>query len=417
MPVEFKLPDLGEGIHEGEIIEVLVKPGDQVEDGQTVAVIETDKATAEVPSPVTGSVLEVKVKAGQTVGVGEVLIVFLKKGESEESAQPEPKASPGPQELSKKQAASAQTSGAPVAAAPSTRRLARELGIDIAKVTPSGPGARVTPEDVRSFSEKSAALPEAQKQPETAVEKEPDQIQQSPAPQERVLLRSVRKATAQRMATAWAQIPHVSHMDSVDLSALEDLRRRHREKVEARGGQLSLMVFVMKAAAAALKKFPFFNSSIDMESGEIILKHYRNIGFATDTERGLLVPVIREVDRKSVLELAVEFKELSERTRQGKASRQDLSGGTFTITNVGPFGGTAITPIINYPEAAILGMARAKLEPVVVGDEKDYQIVVRSMLPVSITFDHRILDGAEAARFLNMIKGMLEDPENLLLMS
>ncbi|MGC9197259.1 MAG: dihydrolipoamide acetyltransferase family protein, partial [Syntrophobacteraceae bacterium] len=309
------------------------------------------------------------------------------------------------------------STGAPVAAAPSTRRLARELGIDIAKVTPSGPGARVTAEDVRAFSQKSA-LPETQKQPEAAaVEKEAVQIPEGAAPQERVLLRSVRKATAQRMATAWAQIPHVSHMDSVDLTALEHFRRKHREKVAEQGGELSLIVFVMKAAAAALKKFPFFNSSIDMESGEIILKHYRNIGFATATERGLLVPVIREVDRKSLIELAVEFKQLSERTRQGKASRQDLSGGTFTITNIGPFGGTAISPIINYPEAAIFGMARAKLEPVVVGDEKDYEIVVRSMLPVSITFDHRILDGAEAARFVNMIKGMLEDPENLLLMS
>ncbi len=429
MPVEFKLPDLGEGIREGEIIEVLVKAGDEVEDGQTVLIIETDKATAEVPSPVTGTVREVRVKPGQTVGVGEVLIVFVKEGEKEEKMEVPPKTyegEKGPFEA-KEEAKAAETveaakpaavSGGPVAATPSTRRLARELGIDIGEVKPSGPGGRVTPEDVRAFAEK-AARPAAAKEPVPApaeIRKEPVEAPEVSGPEERIPFRSVRRATAKRVAAAWAQIPHVTHMDVVDLTQLDAFRRKHKDRVEEQGGELSLMVFAIKAAAAALKKFPFFNSSIDMESGEIIIKHYRNVGFAMDTDRGLLVPVIRNVDCKSIFELAVEFREISERTRQGKATREDLSGGTFTITNVGPMGGTGIAPIINYPEAAILGMARAKLQPVVIGDENNYEIAPRLMLPLSITFDHRILDGAEAARFLNMIKSALEDPETLLML-
>ncbi len=433
MPVEFKLPDLGEGIHEGEIIEVLVHAGDKVEDGQTVLVIETDKATAEVPSPVTGTVTEVRVKQGQTVRVGEVLIVFAKEGEKEgeEAGVPPPRAyekETGPSREVEKagekagEEKPAQASAGPVAAAPSTRRLARELGVDIGKVTPSGPGGRVTPEDVRAFARR-ASRPEGEKAPEgevarpAEIEKEPVTLPGTFGPEERIALRSVRRATAKRMSAAWAQIPHVTHMDTADLTALDAFRHKHIKRVEALGGDLSLMVFVMKAAAAALKKFPSFNSSLDVESGEIILKHYRNIGFAMDTDRGLLVPVIRDVDCKSIFDLAIEFRQIGERTRQGKATREDLSGGTFTITNVGPMGGTGIAPIINYPEAAILGMARAKLQPVVLGDAKNYEIVPRLMLPLSITFDHRILDGAEAARFLNMIKSAMEEPETLLMIS
>ena len=295
MPVEFKLPDLGEGIHEGEIIEVLVKAGDAVEDGQTVLVIETDKASAEVPSPVTGTVREVRVKPGQTVNVGEVLIVFSKEDEKEEKPAPEPRTYEGetgqPKEKEEEKAKEkieeakpAEISGSSVAAAPSTRRLARELGIDIGKVKPSGPGGRVTPEDVRALADR-ASRPEAEKVEVPApaeIEKEAVKAPEVSGLEERIPLRSVRRATAKRVAAAWAQIPHVTHMDTADLTALELFRHKHMKQVEAQGGDLSLMVFVMKAAAAALKKFPFFNSSIDMESGEIILKHYRNIGFAME---------------------------------------------------------------------------------------------------------------------------------------
>jgi pyruvate dehydrogenase E2 component (dihydrolipoamide acetyltransferase) len=443
MPVEFKLPDLGEGIHEGEIIEVLVKAGDRVEDGQTVLVVETDKATAEVPSPVDGTVKEVRVKPGQTVRVGEVLIVFLKEGEFEEETKAPPqkrseKQEAGSEDLLTKgveaEKPQAKPSEGPVAAAPSTRRLARELGIDISQVKPSGPGGRVTPEDVRAFAEGARgpetekAPPEAKIPPGPPLEKEGEkkipEPPEAPAlpqfdlagPVERIPLRSVRRTTAKHVALAWSQIPHVTHMDVADLTELEAFRRKHKQRVEAQGGTLSMTVFAMKAAAAALKKFPRFNSSIDMESEEIILKHYYNIGFAVDTDRGLLVSVIRDVECKGIFDLAVELKGLAEKTRQGQATRDDLSGGTFTITNVGPMGGTGISPIINYPEVAILGMAQARLQPVVIGDEKNYEIVPRLMLPLGITFDHRVLDGAEAARFLKMIIERLENPEKLLMM-
>jgi pyruvate dehydrogenase E2 component (dihydrolipoamide acetyltransferase) len=431
MPVEFKLPDLGEGIHEGEIIEVLVHAGDKVEDGQTVLIIETDKATAEVPSPVTGTVKEIRVKPGQTVRVGEVLIVFLKQGESEEKAGKEEEAEASKKEEKKKEADPAGPSRGPVAAAPSTRRLARELGVDIGRVKPSGPGGRVTPEDVRAFAE-SAGKTEAEEKKPPAEEKKPVEAEKKkpPPPEvpvlprfdqigpvERIPLRSVRRTTAKHVAFAWSQIPHVTHMDTADITDLEAFRRKHKEQVETQGGALSLTVFAIKAAAGALKKFPRFNSSIDMESEEIVIKHYHNIGFAVDSDRGLLVPVIRNVDCKSINELAVELKDLAEKTRQGKATNDDLSGGTFTITNVGPMGGTGLSPIINYPEVAILGVAQARLQPVVIGDEKNYEIVPRLILPLGITFDHRVLDGAEAARFLRAVIEALEDPEGLLMMS
>jgi pyruvate dehydrogenase E2 component (dihydrolipoamide acetyltransferase) len=448
MPVEFKLPDLGEGIHEGEIIEVLVHVGDQVEDGQTILIVETDKATAEVPSPVTGIVKEIRVKSGQMVRVGEVLIVFTREGEGREEAKTPPpvtpeekRETPPPEEKGKKAEAAAgrieeagiKTEAAkaparplegPVPAAPSTRRLARELGIDINQVKPSGPGGRVTPEDVRAFAE-GARRPEPGEAPPEAEEKKPpaspeaatlpqfDQI----GPVERIPLRSVRRTIAKHLAVAWSQIPHVTHADVADLTELEAFRRKHKEQVAARGGALTLLVFAMKAAAAALKQFPRFNSSLDMESQEIIIKHYHNIGFAVDTERGLLVSVVRDVDCKSIFDLAIELKTLAEKTRQGKATKDDMSGGTFTITNIGSIGGTGFSPIINYPEVAILGMAQARFQPVVVGDEKKPEIVPRLMLPLNITIDHRVLDGAEAARFLNMIIEGLENPENLLMMS
>ncbi|MFZ2446199.1 MAG: dihydrolipoamide acetyltransferase family protein, partial [Syntrophobacteraceae bacterium] len=320
----------------------------------------------------------------------------------------------------------------PVAAAPSTRRLARELGVDLRLVTPSGPGGRVTPEDVRAFAEgaKKPAPPPPKPAPkEEQVEKAEAEAAEAPAleaapplprfdrvgPVERIPLRSVRRATAKHVALSWSQIPHVSHMDTADITELEEFRRKHRKQVEDQGGALSLTVFVLKAAAFALKKFPRFNASLDMDAEEIILKHYYNIAVAVDTDRGLLVPVIRDVDCKSLMDLGIELKRLAEKTRQGKTSVEELSGGTFTITNIGPLGGASFNPIINYPQAAILGMAQARLQPVVIGDERGNEIVPRLILPLIITFDHRLLDGAEAARFLTSIIEALENPENLMM--
>ncbi len=444
MPVEFKLPDLGEGIHEGEIIEVLVHVGDRVEDGQTVLVVETDKASAEVPSPVTGTVKEIRVKPGQTVRVGDVMIVFLAEGEKEGEAAPAPAKTPEEEretrppaekeEKAKQLAEKAEEAAGrplptapaegPVPAAPSTRRLARELGVDLREVRPSGPGGRVTSEDVRAFAEAKKRPEPAKPAPAPAEEvPRPAPIAPPPMPQfdkigpvEYIPLRSVRRATARHLAAAWSQVPHVTHMDVADITDLEKFRQKHRPQVEKQGGALSPTVFVLKVAAAALKKFPQFNATLDMEKEEIILKHYYNIGVAVDTERGLLVPVIRDVDRKSIVELAIELKQIAEKTRQGKASMEEMSGGSFTITNIGPIGGTGFTPIINYPEIAILGMAQSRLQPVVMGDEENYQIVPRLMLPLNITFDHRALDGAQAARFLTTIIEALENPEDLFMM-
>jgi pyruvate dehydrogenase E2 component (dihydrolipoamide acetyltransferase) len=428
MPREFKLPDPGEGIHEAEIVEVLVSEGDQVEDGQLILVVETDKAATEIPSPVDGVVQSIPVKVGDVVKVGEVLMTFLVEGEEEEepkkekrkvakkAAKEKKESRPGPEEGEEE----------PVPAAPSTRRLARELEVDLRQVTPSGAQGQVTAEDVRAFSEARLAKGKPGKPPKEKVEEpeisRPVQIAVPPLPDfsswgpvEKKPLRSIRRATANRMALAWSQIPHVTHEDVADVSELEVLRRKHQSEIEAEGGKLTLTMFILKAAVAALKEHSRFNASLDVNKGEIILKHYYHIGVAVDTERGLIVPVVRDVDRKSITELALELYELAERTREGDIDRQDVAGGTFTITNVGPLGGTGLTPIINYPQVAILGLAQARLQPVVQGDLDNYQVVPRLMLPLCLAFDHRIADGADAARFLNVIIEVLESPEKLMM--
>lgn len=461
MPKEFKLPDLGEGIHEGEVVEILVSVGDRVEDGTPIMVIETDKAEAEIPSPINGTVREIRVKAGDVVNVGDVLMVFAEDDEAAvESAagqtrQPaERRAADIVPAVGKKDAVAAQKApgppppqpaepNTPVPAAPSTRRLARELGIDLRAVPSSGPGGRVTSEDVRAFAEqgKKPEAPPAEKAPPAREPAPtpafppatPTHAASSPAPApalaevgplpdfsqwgpiERQPLRSVRRATARRMAQSWTQIPHVTHADEADITELEAFRRKHKEAAAAAGGTLSLTVFALKAAVAALKAFPRCNASLDVEREEIILKNYYHIGVAMDTDKGLIVPSIRDVERKSILELAKELDQLIARAREGKVGREDMVGGTFTITNIGPLGGTGFTPIINYPQVAILGLARARHRPVVLGEGRDLRIVPRLMLPLVIGFDHRVLDGADAARFLNLVIATLQDPEQLLM--
>ena len=453
MPLEFKLPDLGEGIHEGEIIDVLVAVGDRVLDGQTVLVVETDKAATEVPAPVTGTVKEIRVKPGETVKVGMVLMVFEADGRATAPVKPEkadasppapqPVATPEPVAAPAKPEKSAvpASSEGPVPAAPSTRRLARELGVDLHQIPPSGPGGRVTSEDVQAFAQKGTAVsapavpptstpapvPTAPEPPVSAPAQAPEPLR-APAPSpllpdfsrwgtiERIPLRSVRKATAEHMALAWSQIPHVTHQDVADITELDAFRRKHKDEAAAAGGALSLTVFVLKAAVAALKAFPRFNSSIDPAAGEIILKRYYHIGVAVDSDRGLIVPTIRDVERKNITELAVELKTLADRTRQGKIERADLEGASFTITNIGPLGGTTFTPIVNYPQVAILGMAQARLQPTVVGDLEHYRIVPRLKLPLILGFDHRVVDGADAARFLSLVIQALESPEKLLML-
>jgi pyruvate dehydrogenase E2 component (dihydrolipoamide acetyltransferase) len=441
MPLEFKMPDPGEGIHEAEVLEVLVAEGDRVEDGQTVMVVETDKANLEIPAPVSGVVQEIRVKEGDIIEVGSVVMVFFEDGEQEaaeaaETETPSKKEKPAdekerpPSEIPSKKEEAAEKPEAieaekdrrkPVPATPATRRLARELNVDLYAVKASGPGGRVTAEDVKKFAEspkKKATEKEAARfePPEAARAEHP------PLPDfsrwgalERVPLRSVRRTTAKRMALSWAEIPQVTHQDVADITELEAFRRDNQAEIEREGGKLTLTVFAMKAAVAALKAHPRFNASLDTDAREMVLKKYYHIGVAVDTNRGLLVAVVRDVDCKSMADLAKEVKALAERTRKGEVEPKDLSGGTFTITNIGPLGGTGFTPIINYPQVAILGLARARMQPMVRGDIDNYQITPRLMLPLCLGFDHRIVDGADAARFMGEVIRLLENPKKLML--
>lgn len=441
MARKFNLPDLGEGLHEAEIVEILVSVGDAVKEGDQIMIVETDKASVEIPSPFTGEISDIHVKAGDIVEVGETLMSFggdggakkaqdekeeAQKPEKEEKKEKEPEDTDESKEKTKKKAEQVERSG-PVPAAPSTRRLARELGVNLAQVSGSGPGGRVTDEDVRSFAEEGPAEKPAEKKkaaPEegkTAVGALPSLISaedialpdfSSWGETERIPLRSIRRAVAKKMTASWSQIPHVSHADQADITDLEELRKRHKEEIKG----LTLTVFAVKAVVAALKEHPRVNSSLDTDTEEIILKHFYNIGVAVDTERGLIVPVIREADRKSITEIAAELSDLVARTRNDENTLDDIQGGTFTITNAGVLGGTHFNPIINHPQVAILGMARASWQPVAKKD--DYgriDFVPRLLLPLVITFDHRVLDGGDGARFMNTVISVLQNPEKLLL--
>jgi pyruvate dehydrogenase E2 component (dihydrolipoamide acetyltransferase) len=433
MTKAFKLPDLGEGIHEGEILSVPVSVGDNVKEGDIILEVETDKVTVEIPSPYTGVVEEILVAAGQTVKVGDVMMTFRTEGAApveqrkaeglptEERGEKVPQRRP-PEE--KPLEPFQPKKEGPVPASPATRRLARELGVDLNQVTPTGPAGQVTSEDVRAFAEgkgkkKPEERPEENREEArplvVTVPKLPDFSRWGPV--ERVALRSVRKATARQMALTWSQIPHVSNHDMADITELEAFRKRHKGEIEAKGGKLTHTVFALKAAATALKAFPRFNASLDTEAGEIILKHYYHVGIAVATEDGLIVPVIRDVDRKSILDLSIELKDLAERTRQRKVSLEELHGGTFTITNVGPMGGGQFVPVINYPQVAILGMGAAAMQPKVVKSEGGaFEIVPRLMMPLVLCIDHRVLDGADAIPFMRMIVEALEDPDALFMM-
>lgn len=432
----FKLPDLGEGIHEAEIIEVLVSVGDQVEEGDSILVAETDKAAVEIPSPFTAEITGIEVEVGQIVNTGDVVMTFSGEGEGErepveekkEAPAPEPQAEPEPQREAP--AAKAGREG-PVPASPATRRLARDLGVDLRKVSPSGDAGRVTSEDVRAYAEEGppeeVEVSEEERVARVSMEGVPEVIPSGRIPflpdftrwgdVERVPLRSVRRATAKQMALSWSQVPHVNHQDEVDITELEKFRKKHKKSIEELGGKLTPTVFAMKAAVVGLKQFPRFNASLDPEREEIILKKYYHIGVAVDTDRGLLVPVIRNVDEKSITQLSMELYELAQKTREGKAGLEDLQGGTFSITNIGVLGGTGFFPIINFPEVAILGMARAKWKPVVRENEEGEMVTEpRFMLPLMLAFDHRVVDGADAARFVSTIKDALQSPDNMLLM-
>ena len=413
MAYEFKLPDLGEGIHEGEIVEVFVKPGDTVAEGDPLLEVETDKAVTAIPSPHTGAVAEVRVAAGDTVHVGDVMIVFKGGAPAQAAAAvvPPPPTTPAPEGGRRP----------PVPASPATRRLARKRGVDLYAVRGSGPQGLVTAEDVRRHAEGGSAAPDADVAVVAVDMAVPAASPELPdfsrwGPVETVPLRSVRKATARQMALAWSQIPHVSNQGEADVTALEALRKRHADGVAREGGRLTLTVFAAKAVVAALKRFPHFNASLDMAGEQIVYKHFYHVGIAVDSPRGLIVPVLRDVDRKSIRELAVDFRGLVERAQAGTADLAELQGGSFTITNAGALGGGHFAPIINFPQVAILGMGRAALKPVVRPNAQgDPEIVPRLMMPLVLSFDHRIADGADAIRLMQTLVATLEDPEAMVL--
>jgi pyruvate dehydrogenase E2 component (dihydrolipoamide acetyltransferase) len=438
MPVEIKLPALSESISEGVVAEVRVKPGDSLKPGDIVVVVEAEKSTVEVPADAGGKVTQVLVKKGDTVKVGQVLARAEGGGvpdkaktgaapaRQDESAAAADSIDPGATDAdvhARKTAAAVtkstavdgpdrngESGGGPragdvsalVPAGPATRRLARKLGVDLGRVRGTGPRGRVTQDDVIAFSQTSGGrqTPSAVSAPTLPDFGKWGPIESRP-------LDLVRRKTAEQMALAWSQVAHVTQHDLADVTDLEAFRKAQ----SGAGPKLTMTAFVLKAAAVALKGFPNFNASLDLAGGRIITKGYYHVGVAVDTDRGLLVPVVRDVDKKSVRELAAEVTDLAEKARQRKLPIDDMKGGTFTVTNLGGIGGVAFTPIVNWPEVAILGLSRARLEPAV----KDGQVVPRLMLPVSLSYDHRVIDGADGARFARRIVQMLEDPMLLLL--
>jgi len=441
---EFRLPELGENISEGDLVRLMISPGAKVSEGQPVMELETDKAVVEVPSSVTGVVKEIHVKPGEKVKVGQVIFTLegaasapperpkhtpvehvsgqhaarlafqaaiQAEGKTEEQAlppdrpQPLPTAFTMPAQLSKV-AGTAQ--GEPVPAAPHVRRLARELGIDIHDVKGTGPGGRISEDDVKARSKallaSAAAAAQAPRESHFAQPQLPDFTKWGKV--ERVSMRGVRRKTAEHLWEAWHTVPHVTQNDKADITELEQLRARFAPKAQEAGGKMTVTAIALKVCASALKIFPQFNASIDLAKEEIVYKQYINVGVAVDTDRGLLVPVIRDVDKKNIVELAAELTQLSKKARDKKLTPAKMEGGTFTITNLGGLGGTGFSPIVNYPEVAILGLSRSSMEPVWLNGKFEPRLV----LPLSLSYDHRLIDGADAARFLRWIAEAFEQP-------
>jgi pyruvate dehydrogenase E2 component (dihydrolipoamide acetyltransferase) len=468
MPTDFKLPELGENVTAGDVVRILIKPGDRVAKDQAVLELETDKATIEVPSSVEGTVKDVKIKQGDRIKVGQVVLTVEDAAgaasASPKEARPKTEAADKPAKQAKSSKADAQPEGAGAEggqregsdrnrgraeppepqqseegasekpkraevvdinrgarsepakapdeavdergpappAAPSVRRLARELGVDIRRVNGTGPDGRISPEDLQEFvrgalagstsaaTAAAAALPDFAKWGE--VERKP--------------MSNIRRKTAEHLSHAWQVIPHVTQHDKADITAVEELRKQYAAQAEKAGGKLTMTAIALKIVASALRKFPQFNASADVARSEIVYRKFVHVGVAADTDRGLLVPVIRDVDHKGIIELSVELAKASEKARTSKLSLDDMQGGGFTITNLGGIGGTSFTPIVNWPEVAILGISRAALEPVYRGQSFE----PRLMLPLSLSYDHRVIDGADAARFLRWVAQAFEQP-------
>ena len=427
---ELKIPELGENITSGRVASVLVAAGDALEQDQIVLELETDKAVIEIPSTVSGTVKEVLVAEGDDVAIGQVVLRVEQAAAEAESVEPKAAEKEEPENAPEEEATAAPAPAAPqpeppvevppaqpatakktdfkeaAPAAPSVRRFAREIGIDIHQVPGSGPGGRISVEDVKNYSKMLNKQRADQQTIFKGVQPEPlpdfsrwGEVEVSP-------MNKVREKTAQHLSYAWATIPHVTQFDKADITELEELRKRYAPVAEKAGGKLTITAILLKVVVKALQKFPQFNASIDMLKKEIIYKKYYNIGVAVDTDRGLLVPVIRDVDQKSLVQLAVELSQISAKARDKKIALEDLQGGNFSISNLGGIGGTGFTPIVNAPEVAILGVSRSEIQPVY----RNGEFVPRLIMPLSLSYDHRLIDGADAARFLRWVCQALEEP-------
>ncbi len=433
MKYEFQFPDIGEGIHEGVIMKWLVNQGDTVNEGQSLAEVETDKVTTEIPSPRSGKVLELKANKGDKINVGQVFVVIDTSGDASSETVI------GESPIAKPEVVEEETAGVvgeviasselipastelvaqkttterkgKVLATPVARKLAKDLGVDITSIIGSGPNGRVMKEDIYKAKQAPAVEKIAVAKPAPTVEKEPLIISDERV--ERVPLTRIRKTIADRMSQSKFTIPHTTAMDEIDVTKLDEFRNKYKDVLKEEDVNLTYLPFIIKATILVLKEFPEFNSSLDEANEEIVLKHFYHIGIATDTQRGLMVPVIRDVDRLSIIELAKAIWDITTRAKDNKVELHELKGSSFSITNYGSIGGYFGIPIINYPEAAILGLGRVTKKPIVIDDE----IVIRKILPVSLSYDHRIIDGASGARFINRLRELLSDPDMLLLRS
>ena len=442
---EFKIPELGEGVAGGDVTRVLVKVGDVVAHDQSVLELETDKATIEVPSSVVGRVTEVKVKQGDKIKVGAV--VFVVDDAAPQDAAPADAASKAPaaatapsappaveppaaeqpapeqpakvvsmparpaQEASKParettepQKPSRAPNRAAAPASPSVRRLAREIGVDIDEVHGSGPQGRISDEDVKEHARRLLSGVETTAGPQSRTVPLPDFERWGPV--ERQPMSNVRRTTSERLSHAWTTIPHVTQFDKADITAMEELRKAYREQVHNAGGNLTVTAMLVKIIATAVKQFPQFNASLDPQAQEIVYKKSVHVGVAVDTERGLLVPVVRNADQKNITQIAIDVHQAAEKARARKLTLEDMSGGGITISNLGGIGGTYFTPIVNWPEVAILGVSRGIIEPV----WRNGVFEPRQLLPLSLSYDHRVIDGADAARFLRWVAEAFEQP-------
>jgi pyruvate dehydrogenase E2 component (dihydrolipoamide acetyltransferase) len=408
MAKQFKFPDVGEGITEGEIVRWLVKEGDEVKEDQTLAEIETDKAVVEMPSPYSGTILKIHAAAKDIIKVGQVLVTIGEKGEAvgqvAAEAKPEEKAAPaaGPSVVGV--VTDSKEEIREVLATPKVRKLALELGVDLKAVKGTGPQGRISEEDLKT-AKAAAAAPKEGKKPAFKIKEKFDFYGEL----ERIPLRGVRRATAKRMHESVSTAAHVTHFDEADVSELVKIRESLKTQADKKGVRLTYLPFIVKAVLAAIKAHPLLNAMLNDEDEEIIVKKYYNFGIAVDVPDGLIVPVVKGVDQKSIFDLAGEIQSVAEAAKKRSLNLADLKGGTFSITNVGGIGGEAATPIINYPEVAILATMKIKDRARV----KNGELTAVRTLPLCLSFDHRVIDGAEAARFMNDLVTRLEDTDFL----